>query len=152
MINVGKLEHKPTKTSSIARQKTFDNQSFLYLDKDISEMDVNIKRYETIKKKNSFLGEKSPIKKETKLKNKIYRINTYNNKNIKINDCYSITTSSSNNDKNVKKVTFSTVEIIRVEKYKKYNALNNYSKIDIEKNIEEVKNNPNDDETTCFVF
>ena len=149
MINVRTLKRKPTKTSGITRQKTFENQSFIDLDKDISEMDVNIKRYETIKKKNSFLGDKSPIKKEVKIKNKIYRINTYN---IKNNDCNSITTSSSNNDKSVKKVTFSTVEIIRVEKYKKYNALNNYSKIDIEKNMEEVKNNSNDDESTCLIF
>ena len=149
MINVRTLKQKPTKTNSIARQKTYENQSFIDLDKDISEMDVNIKRYETIKKKNSFLGDKSPIKKEAKLKNTIYRINTYN---IKNNDCNSITTSSSNNDKSVKKVTFSTVEIIRVEKYKKYNAVNNYSKIDIEKNMQEIKNNPNDDESTCLIF
>ena len=151
--NEKKLEHNLTKTSGLTRKKTFQNQNYIDLDfdldKDISEMNVNIKQYQTIKKKNLFLENRTPVKTELKLKNKLYRINTTKSKNY---DCYSITTNSSYNDKNVKKVTFSTVEIIRVEKYKKYNAKNNFSKIAIQKNMEEVKNNQNNDESKCFIF
>ena len=147
MNNARKHEYKLTKTSVITRKKTFENQSFIDLDKDISEMKVNIKEYETIKKKNLFLEDKNSIKKE--IKNKMHRINTYNVKN---NDCYSIDTCSSYNGKSIKKVTFSTVEIIRVQKYKKYNVINNFSKNEIQKNMEEVKNNENYDESTCFIF
>ena len=50
----------------------------------------------------------------------------------------------------MKKVTFSTVEIIRVEKYKKYNIASNYSKNLIKKNMEEIKEN--DNEQKCFIF
>ena len=51
----------------------------------------------------------------------------------------------------MKKVTFSTVEIIRVEKYKKYNALCNFSKNQIKKNMEEVKQNENES-SNCIIF
>ena len=150
MINEGyKLEHKLTKASGLTRQKTFECSNFIDFDTDISEMDVNIKRYETIKKKNSFLESKRAIKPSLKWKSKLNRTNTAKIKNY---DCYSITTNSSINDKAVKKVTFSTVEIIRVAKYKKYNALNNFSKINIQKNMEDVKNNKNDDEVSCHIF
>ena len=37
----------------------------------------------------------------------------------------------------IKTVTFSTVEIVRVESYKKYNAANTISKLTIQKNIEQ---------------
>lgn len=151
--NEWRLEHKLTKTIGLTRQKTFQNKNYIDLDfdldKDISEMNVNIKEYKTINKKNLFLENKIPVKKELKLINKLYRINTIKNKNY---DCYSITTNSSYNDKNVKKVTFSTIEIIRVEKYKKHNAKNNFSKIAIQKNMEEIKKNQNNDGTTCFIF
>ena len=150
MINGNrKYERKLTKTSGITRQKTFENHDFIDFDEDTFEMNGNIKKYETIKKKNLFLDSKKPIKQTLKLKNKINRINTINSKNF---DCYSITTSSSYNDKAVKKVTFSTVEIIRVEKYKKYNAKNNFSKINIQKNMEEFKNNNTTDDSSCLIF
>ena len=146
--NEKKMENRLTKMNFLTRQKTFENQVFIDLDKDISEMKVDIKKYQTFKKKNLFLEGNKPLKQQLKQKNKLYRINTSKNKNF---DCYSITTSSSYNDKSVKKVTFSTVEIIRVEKYKKYNAMNNISKTTIQKNMEEVKNS-NNEESTCFIF
>ncbi len=146
--NASKYERKLTKKSGITRQKTFENQTFINFDDDISEMNVDIKQYQTIKKKNLFLDSKKSLKPTLKLKNKLIRLNTINSKNC---DSYSITTNFSYNDKTVKKVTFSTVEIIRVEKYKKYNAKNNFSKISIQKNMEEVKNN-NNEESACFIF
>ena len=51
--------------------------------------------------------------------------------NMKIEDNISTTTKDSNHDK-IKKVTFSIVEIIRVENYKKYNKLNYIKKVDNE--------------------
>ena len=152
MINNDKrIEHKVIKMKVLTRSKTFENQTFIDLDKDISEMNVNIKQYKSITNKNLFLEDKKRLKQSLKVNNKIDRISTIKNKKKNF-DCYSITTSSSYNDKTVKKVTFSTVEIIRVEKYKKYNAMNNYSKAYIQKNMEDVKNNNINDESTCFIF
>ena len=51
-------------------------------------------------------------------------------------------TRGSINDK-IKKVTFSTVEIIRVENYKKYNRMNIYKKIE---------NNDSFTDNQCIVF
>ena len=146
MNNLKRIELKKQKLVNLKRNKTFDNKLFINLDTDISEMDVNIKKYETIKKKNLFLDT------EPKLKNRLIRNNTYKTKE----ECNSITTdsSSSNKKERIKKVTFSTVEIIRVEKYKKYNAINNFSKTNIEKNMEEVKYSifNKDDRPSCLVF
>ena len=146
MNNLKKIELKKQKLVNLKRNKTFDNKLFINLDTDISEMDVNIKKYETIKKKNLFLDT------EPKLKNRLIRNNTYKTKE----ECNSITTdsSSSNKKERIKKVTFSTVEIIRVEKYKKYNAINNFSKTNIEKNMEEVKYSiyNKDNKPSCLVF
>ena len=152
--NDKKIEHKLTKMKKLARSKTFETQAFIDLDKDISEMNSNInkiKQYQSIKTKNLFLQEKKNLKQTFKANNKINRVNTIINKNKNF-DCYSITTSTSYNDKTVKKVTFSTVEIIRVEKYKKYNAINNYPKAFIQKNMEDVKNNNINDDSSCFIF
>ena len=146
MNNLKKIELQKSKLTNLKRNKTFDNKLFINFDTDISEMDINIKKYETIKKKNLFLDS------EPKINNKIIRNYTYKTKD----ECNSITTDSSSNHKKerIKKVTFSTVEIIRVEKFKKYNAINNFSKINIEKNMEEVKNNiyNNDDKPSCLIF
>ena len=147
--NEKKKQNSLTKASALTRQKTFESQVFIDLDKDISEMKVDIKQYQTFKKKNLFLEDNKPLKQQLKQKNKLYRINSSKVMNY---DCYSITTSSSYNDKTVKKVTFSTVEIIRVEKYKKYNAMNNFSKSCIQKNMEDVKNSSNNEESTCLIF
>ena len=50
--------------------------------------------------------------------------------NMKLEDGNSYTTKSSINYK-IKKVTFSTVEIIRVTNYKNYNKLNSYKRVDL---------------------
>ena len=157
MINIKKGGRNfVTKNYILARQKTFDKKVFFELDKDISEdkseMDTNIKQYQTLKKKNVFLDAEKSLKPISKLKTNLNRVYTHN---YKIYDCYSIATNTTYNDKSVKKVTFSTVEIIRVEKYKKYNALNNFSKLSIQKNMEDIKNNKNnndDDESICSIF
>jgi len=148
MNNLKKIELKKPKLENLKRNKTFDNKLFINFDTDISEMDVNIKKYETIKKKNLFLDTEPNIKN----KNRIIRNYTYKTKD----ECNSITTDSSSSHKKerIKKVTFSTVEIIRVEKYKKYNAINNFSKANIEKNMAEVNNSifNRDDKPSCLVF
>ena len=152
--NDSKNESSLAKPIILSYQKTYNNQSFEDLEENISEIDINIKQYKTIKKKKSLLGEKSPIKNQIKPKNLLYRLNTTktNRHNIKNYDVYSLTTNSSDNDKCVKKVTFSTVEIIRVEKYKKENSINNFSKTLIQKNMDEVKNNSNNEQLNCFIF
>ena len=146
------LDFKNKKNKSpkvqLARKKTYDYKNIINLDDDISEMDVNIKQIPTIKTKNLFL-QNSIAKKPNNnniinLKNKnSFNISTYKHSN-------SITTNTSCREKTMKKVTFSTVEIIRVEKYKKYNASFNYSKNLIKKNMEEIKEN--DNEQKCVIF
>ena len=48
----------------------------------------------------------------------------------------STTTMSSNNEK-IKKVTFSTINIIRIQNYKEYNKLNSYKNIETKNKWEE---------------
>ena len=62
--------------------------------------------------------------------------------NLKFEDSNSTATKSSINDK-LKKVTFSTVEIIRVENYKKYKKLNA---------IKRSNNNSWIDYNNCLIF
>ena len=62
---------------------------------------------------------------------------------LKFEDSNSATTKYSINDK-IKKVTFSTVEIIRVANYKKYNKLNNIKKGEL--------NNSWINEINCSIF
>ena len=135
------------KINQLIRKKTYDPKNIINLDTDISEMDIHIKNYPTLKKKNSFI--ERPIKtipfSNIKLNNKKFI------KKKSYNDANSITTTSSyGKEKSMKKVTFSTVEIIRVEKYKKYNAMNNFSKRLIDKNMEEFKQN--DSKMICLIF
>ena len=135
------------KINQLIRKKTYDPKNIINLDTDISEMDIHIKNYPTLKKKNSFI--ERPIKTIP-----FSNINLNNKKFIKkksYNDANSITTTSSyGKEKSMKKVTFSTVEIIRIEKYKKYNAMNNFSKRLIDKNMEEFKQN--DSKISCSIF
>ena len=135
------------KINQLIRKKTYDPKNIINLDTDISEMDIHIKNYPTLKKKNSFI--ERPIKTIP-----FSNINLNNKKFIKkksYNDANSITTTTSyRGEKAMKKVTFSTVEIIRVEKYKKYNAMNNFSKRLIDKNMEEFKQN--DSKMICLIF
>ena len=76
------------------------------------------------------------------LKNKtkmgIYRSNKKSEDNL------STTTKASVHDK-IKKVTFSTVEIIRVENYKRYNKLNSIKKVEIGNENERYNN-------ICHIF
>ena len=135
------------KINQLIRKKTYDPKNIINLDTDISEMDIHIKNYPTLKKKNSFI--ERPIKTIP-----FSNINLNNKKFIKkksYNDANSITTTTSyGGEKAMKKVTFSTVEIIRIEKYKKYNAMNNFSKRLIDKNMEEFKQN--DSKISCSIF
>ena len=71
----------------------------------------------------------------------IVRVDKYKY-NLKFEDSNSTATKSSINDK-LKKVTFSTVEIIRVENYKKYNKLNA---------IKRSNNNSWIDYNNCLIF
>ena len=144
---VDKSKKDNNKINQLNRKKTYDPKNIINLDTDISEMDTHIKFYPTIKKKNSFI--ERPIKTIP-----FSNINLNNKKFIKkksYNDTNSITTTTSyRGEKAMKKVTFSTVEIIRVEKYKKYNAMNNFSKRLIDKNMEEFKQN--DSKISCSIF
>ena len=144
---VDKFKKDNNKINQLIRKKTYDPKNIINLDTDISEMDTHIKNYPTIKKKNSFI--ERPIKTIP-----FSNINLNNKKFIKkksYNDANSITTTTSyGGEKAMKKVTFSTVEIIRIEKYKKYNAMNNFSKRLIDKNMEEFKQN--DSKMICLIF
>jgi len=144
---VNKLKSDNNKINQLSRKKTYDPKNIINLDTDISEMDTHIKNYPTLKKKNSFI--ERPI-----ITIPFSNINLNKKKFIKkksYNDTNSITTTSSyGKEKAMKKVTFSTVEIIRVEKYKKYNAMNNFSKKLIDKNMEEFKKT--DSKISCLIF
>ena len=52
----------------------------------------------------------------------------------------------------VKKVTFSTVEIIRVVKYKKYNLAASFPKSLIKKNLENLREMKQYNDTMCLIF
>ena len=130
------------------RQRTYDYKNIIHLDKDISEMKLKIKKIPSIKKKNLFM-ENFFKKKPFIIPNKFKSIKTNDKSTIKHSN--SITSSTSCPEKVVKKVTFSTVEIIRVENYKKYNVISNFSKMQIQKNMEEYQNN-NVIESMCCVY
>ena len=144
---VDKFKKDNNKINQLIRKKTYDPKNIINLDTDISEMDTHIKNYQPIQKKNYFIERQ---KKTITFSN----INLNNKKFIKkksYNDANSITTTTSyGGEKAMKKVTFSTVEIIRVEKYKKYNAMNNFSKKLIEKNMEEFKQS--ESIISCSIF
>ena len=157
MFNHKILEPKIKKNNFYQKKETnLNNNLFINLDINISEFNdsnisLNLNKHSTIKNKNIFT-DKNIIKlkkRAVKLKTKYIKTNTYK----LFNDTNSTTTNTSDfNFKGIKKVTFSTVEIIRVEKYKKINAKNNFPKIKIEHNIEELKNNKSKEESSCFIF
>ena len=129
------------------RKKTYDFKNSNNLDNENSKIDINIKK-SSISKRDLF--NKNPV-----------TINATNfpiilrNKNCfdisSINHCNTITTNYSYREKPLKKVTFTNVEIIRVENYKKYNLACNYSKNQIKKNMDELKNNEYQS-VICFIF
>ena len=159
MFNLKKIEPKfPQLNSNQLKRKmssrTINNNELCDLDIDISETDnetLDNEKYRTIEVEDNKIIKENLIKKnQIGLKQ---RLNNKNNKYKIINDNYSITTNCSEfNFKGIKKVTFSTVEIIRVAKYKKFNAKNNFSKLNIQKNIIEVKANKNRNESSCNIF
>ena len=138
-------ENKKNKVR-LARKKTFDYKN-IDLDKDISEMDTNINKIPVITTKKFIFDKSNRIR---EFNNIIKLKNKFNIKVSPFKHCNSITTNSSYGEKAVKKVTFSTVEIIRVKNYKKYNASLNFSKNLIKKNMEEMKENEN--ESGCSIF
>ena len=141
---------KKKKTNGYVRKKTFDCRNIINLDEDISDMDTKIKNYPSIVKKNLFLENSINTKRANNRSIvKLKKIKTFNIPILK--HCNSLTTNTSYGEKSMKKVTFSTVEIIRVEKYKKYNALCNFSKNQIKKNLEDVKQNDTES-NSCFIF
>ena len=154
MFNLKKIEPKFPKMNSnqILRKSTYsdiNNEAFINMDINISETEVeslDFSKFKTIENnkliKNDFV-KKIPEKMKQK-KNKTYKYKLFN-------DNYSTTTNCSDY-KGIKKVTFSTVEIIRVAKYKKYNASNNFSNENIKKNILEVKNSKIKDDIPCSIF
>ena len=105
------------------KENYINNNLFINLDINISESDIslNLNKYKTIKNKNIFNSniptrpislQSSPMKLKSKYnKNNIYKLS---------NETNSTTTNYSDLNLNgIKKVTFSTVEIIRIKKYKK---------------------------------
>ena len=154
MFNLKKIEPKFPKMNSnqIQRKSTYsdiNNEAFINMDINISETEVeslDLSKFKTIENnkliKNDFV-KKIPEKMNQK-KNKTYKYKLFN-------DNYSTTTNCSDY-KGIKKVTFSTVEIIRVAKYKKYNASNNFLNENIKRNILEVKNSKIKDDIPCSIF
>ena len=139
---------KDNKENIYKRKKTYDYKQLINLDNENSKVDLNIKKDSSISKKNFFINNPVTINATNFpiiLKNK----NCFNISSI--NHCYSITSSTSYREKPIKKVTFTNVEIIRVENYKKYNLASNYSKNQIKKNMEELKNNEFQS-VICLIF
>ena len=156
MFNLKKIEPKFPKLNinQLQRQMSYltnnNNEEFNDFDINISETDIDAFYF----KKNKTIEDQKVMKENLIKKNPAGLKYKYNNKNNKYkiaNDNYSITTNCSD-FKGIKKVTFSTVEIIRVAKYKKFNAKNNFSKLNIQKNIIEVKQNKNMFESSCNIF
>ena len=140
-------ENKKQNNIGYVRKKTYDSRNIINLDKDISEMNIIINKIPTFTKKVILFNSSKKIRTfndKIKLKNK-------NNFNISLfKHSNSITTNTTCGEKAAKKVTFSTVEIIRVEKFKKYNAISNFSKVQIKKNME--NQNENGYESICLIF
>ena len=114
------------------------------IDKNISENNTNT--MPTIKTKKLIFDMPEKIK---AFNNTIKLKKQMNNNISSLKHCNSITTNNSIGEKALKKVTFSTVEIIRVENYKKYNASCSFSKELIKKNMEEMKQDENE---VCSIF
>ena len=158
MFTMKKIEQKFMEQSPEKYQRKFtysnDNKDFTNFDINISETEnetLNIDKIKPIEKDN--INNKN-IKKNLTKKNSFVPKKKYNKNKIYylINDNNSTTTNCSD-FKGIKKVTFSTVEIIRINKYKKFNLQNNFSNDNIQKNIIEVKNSKkNDDDYFCCIF
>ena len=155
MFNIKKIEQKFPKEDPKKIQRKFtytnNNNDFTNFDFNISEREAespNLEKLKTVKNDNNKTIKENLIKKNSfGVKKKYNKKNKY----YLLSDNNSITTNYSD-FKGIKKVTFSTVEIIRIAKYKKFNAKNNFSNDNIQKNIIEVKNNKNNDDYFCCIF
>ena len=98
-------------------------------------LDTNRKKFQAVLSKKDFKNEENV--------NRTLNIQNYKY-NLKIEDNNSTASKSSINEDKIKKVTFSTVQIIRVPNYKRYNKLNT-----IKKN-EDVSNSL--DDKKCIIF
>ena len=149
-FNLKKIEPKFPKTNAkdMQRKMTYsdmNDDAFIKMDVNISETEIeslNLSKFKTIE--NNKLTKNDFVKKIKPKKNRIYKYKLFNDSNS--------TTTNCSDFKGIKKVTFSTVEIIRVAKFKKYNARNNFSIENIKKNIEEVKNSKKKDDIPCSIF
>ena len=109
---------------------------------------IDTNKYKFITGKNSFLKNNDLKRQLEKCNNNIQRNISLNSKN---DEAYSSTTNFTYHEKNIKKVTFSTVEIIRVEMFKNYNEKSNFSKESIQQNIKDLKSEKND-MSLCSIF
>ena len=124
-----------------SKSRSFHKKIFIYgdkkLDKEISEKEISEKDLNSIQipsistKKLNF----DMPKKIKAFNNTIKLKDEMNNNKSSFKRCNSITINNSYGKKSVKKVKFSTVDIIKVGNYKKYNASSTFPKHLIEKNI-----------------
>ena len=131
--------------SKFHRAKTFNKTKINDLDNELSEGYNDLKKYEFVNKNNKL--QNNNLKFGLNKKDDGHHINN----NCKFDETNSITTKASCEEKNIKKVTFSTVEIIKVRKFKKYNAINTYSKSFIEKNMKNIEAEK-DNGIFCLMF
>ena len=140
MINIKPLWNNniDNKENIYARKKTYDYKNCINFDNENSKVEINIKNGSSKNKKKSFKVLPVTIN-ATNFPIILKNRNCFNISSI--NHCNTITSIASYREKPLKKVTFSNVEIIRVENFKKYNLACNYSKNQIKKNMDELKNN-----------
>jgi len=146
-IKIIDIPFKSPKKNKFTRRKTLEYKNNIEIDADISDMDKKISKYQLFKKENAFNisnNERNDLNKPITSNKKIYFGMP------KFKRCNSFSTSTSYAEKGVKKVTFSTIEIIRIDNYKKYNEACNFSKDQIKKTIKELKHNKSG--KMCIVF
>ena len=91
---------------------------------------------------------KTDFRNDVKIKNNTDTIELNKNNNLKLKRTESnSTTSITSNTEKIKKVTFSTVEIIRIQNHKNFNRLNSYKADEIKRNKMNWKN-----DDICTVF
>ena len=129
--NEGKIN--APKIMNISRQSLFDKKS---------KLDGCERKFFSSKSVNPFFSDNGCFEDE-KLNNTV--IIDKSKFFLKNDDNNSTTSQSSMNDK-IKKVTFSTVEIIRVKNYKRYNKINTAKK------NEEEENNKSNPYYGCVLF
>ena len=128
-INIPKITKIPTKFFTDKKvYPTYRRMNSIEKNSKILSLNLN----------NTYLKPYDIFNCTTKIKN--YRLNL-KDEDISRSSTTKLTMGSIN-DK-IKKVTFSTVEIIRVENYKRYNKMNTYKKIE---------NNDSFSDNKCLIF